>query len=137
MKILTLTLTLMALVGIAAPNVSAGSSDYLPASDKSAPDNSARNVRDRDSHNMLPTDQSNKPEDVDLTRRVRQALESDNNLSIDAKNIKIISSDGVVWLRGPVKDAHEKVTIVRAAREIAGARNVHNELEIANQPKND
>ena len=70
---------------------------------------------------MTPMDQSNKPEDIDLTRRVRQAVESDSNLSTDAKNVKIITVDGVVWLRGPVKSAQEKAEIARAAHNIAGA----------------
>ena len=80
---------------------------------------------------MTPMDQSNKPEDIDLTRRVRQAVESDSNLSIDAKNVKIITVDGVVWLRGPVKSAEEKAEIARAAHNIAGAGNVRDEMEVA------
>src|SRR5579864_8601565 len=102
MKIPTIVVAAIAVVGLGAASVSAGSSEYQPASDTSAPDNSARNVRDRDSQKMLPTDQSNNPQDIDLTRRIRQAVESDKNLSTEAKNVKIISSDGVVWLRGPV-----------------------------------
>jgi osmotically-inducible protein OsmY len=88
-------------------------------------------MRDRGNDTMTPMDQSNKPEDVDLTRRVRQAVESDSNLSTDAKNVKIITVDGVVWLRGPVKSANEKAAIARAAYKIAGATNVHDQLQIA------
>ena len=86
---------------------------------------------------MTPMDQSNKPEDIDLTRRVRQAVESDSNLSTDAKNVKIITVDGVVWLRGPVKTTEEKAEIARAAHKIAGAHNVHDQLEIAREAHND
>jgi hyperosmotically inducible protein len=131
MKIPIILLASVTLIGGAVCSVSAAPSDYLPSSDKSAPDNSAQNVRDRDSEHMMPTDQSNKPEDVDLTRRVRQAVEHDSNLSMEAKNIKIITVDGVVWLRGPVKSADEKVEIARAAHEIAGARNVRDQLDVA------
>lgn len=131
MKIPVLILASAVIVGGAVCTVSAAPSDYLPSSDKSAADNSAENVRDRGNDTMTPMDQSNKPEDVDLTRRVRQAVESDSGLSIDAKNVKIITVDGVVWLRGPVKSAQEKDEIARAAHNIAGAGNVRDEMEVA------
>jgi osmotically-inducible protein OsmY len=137
MKVPILVLASAALIGGAVCSVSAAPSDYVPSSDKSAADNSARNVRDRDHDTMTPMDQSNKPEDVDLTKRVRQAVESDSNLSTDAKNVKIITVDGVVWLRGPVKSAHEKAAIARAAYKIAGTTNVHNQLEIARNAQNE
>jgi hyperosmotically inducible periplasmic protein len=124
-----LIFAIVAFLGGAASTAIASSSDYFPSGDSSAPDNSARNARDRGSDHMMPTDQSNKPEDIDLTRRVRQAVEHDDNLSVEAKNIKIITVDGVVWLRGPVKNHQEKLEIARAAHEIAGARNVRDELD--------
>ncbi len=131
MKIPVIILASAAVVGGAVCTVSAAPSDYLPSSDKSAADNSAQNMRDRGNDTMTPMDQSNKPEDVDLTRRVRQAVESDSGLSTDAKNVKIITVDGVVWLRGPVKSAQEKAEIARAAHNVAGARNVRDEMEVA------
>jgi len=131
MKIPVIILASAAIVGGAVCTVSAAPSDYLPSSDKSAADNSAQNVRDRGNGTMTPMDQSNKPEDVDLTRRVRQAVESESGLSTDAKNVKIITVDGVVWLRGPVKSAQEKAEIARAAHNVAGARNVRDEMEVA------
>lgn len=137
MKLPVLIFASAALLGGAIGVVNAAPSDYLPATDKSAADNSAQNVRDRDNNTMTPMDQSNKAEDVDLTRRVRQAVESDSELSTDAKNVKIITVDGVVWLRGPVKTANEKDTIARTARKIAGTRNVHDQLEVARQASTD
>ena len=133
MKLPVLFFATAALVGCAVCSAGAAPSDYVPSSDRSAPDNSARNARDSDTRQMMPTDQSNKPEDLDLTRRIRQAIEDDNNLSVEAKNIKIITVDGVVWLRGPVKSPQEKTEIARAAHEIAGARNVRDELEASRQ----
>jgi hyperosmotically inducible periplasmic protein len=131
MKIPVLILASAALIGGAVCSVNAAPSDDMPSTDKSAADNSAQNARDRDGASMTPMDQSNKPEDVDLTRRVRQAVESDSNLSIDAKNVKIITVDGVVWLRGPVKSAQEKAEIARAALDVAGADKVHDEIQVA------
>jgi hyperosmotically inducible protein len=137
MKVPILILASAALIGGAVCTVAAAPSDYMPSSDKSAPDNSAQNARDSSGDTMTPMDQSNKPEDVDLTRRVRQAVESTSGLSTDAKNVKIITVDGVVWLRGPVKSADEKASIDRAANNIAGASNVRDQLEIAREARND
>src|ERR1700694_4003914 len=137
MKVPILVLASAALIGGAVCSVHAAPSDYVPSSDKSAPDNSAQNARDRGDDTMTPMDQSNKPEDIDVKRRIRQAVESDSKLSTDAKNVKIITSDGVVWLRGPVKSAQEKAEINRAARKIAGARNVRDQLEVARQARTD
>ena len=137
MKIPLSILASLALVGGAVCTVNAASSDYMPSTDKSAPDNSAQNVRDRGNDTMTPTDQSNKPEDIDLTKRIRQAVVADKDLSTDAKNVKIITVDGVVWLRGPVKTAQEKQEIARKANDIAGARNVRDQLEIARQARSE
>jgi hyperosmotically inducible periplasmic protein len=137
MKLPVLFLASAAVIGGAVCSVHAASSDYMPSSDKSAADNSAQNVRDRDSNSMTPMDQSNKPEDIDLTRSIRQAVEADKDLSTDAKNVKIISVDGVVWLRGPVKTAQEKDEIARDAHKIAGARNVRDELEVAREARSE
>jgi hyperosmotically inducible protein len=47
-----------------------------------------------------------------------------------AKNIKIMTLDGVVTLRGPVKSPHDKETIVAKAQQIAGMDKVDNQLEV-------
>lgn len=137
MKIPLSIVASLALVGGAVCTVHAASSDYMPSSDKSAPDNSAQNARDRGNETMTPMDQSNKPEDIDLTKRIRQAVEADKELSTDAKNVKIITVDGVVWLRGPVKTAEEKQEIAEKANDIAGARNVRDQTEIARQARSE
>jgi hyperosmotically inducible periplasmic protein len=100
-----------------------------PAS--TAPDNSAQNQRDRDHQTLTPMDQSNKPEDLSLSSKIRQAVVNDDQLSTEAKNIKIISIDGAVTLRGPVKTEEERADIASKAAQIAGDTNVHNELEVA------
>jgi osmotically-inducible protein OsmY len=76
-------------------------------------------------------DQSNKPEDLALLTKVRQAVEKDDQLCTEAKNIKIITIDGSVTLRGPVKTATERANIAAKAAQSAGDVNVHNELEVA------
>jgi hyperosmotically inducible periplasmic protein len=98
-----------------------------------APDNSAVNQRDSGNQTLTPIDQSNKPEDLKMTREIRRALVKDHQLSMDAKNVKIITIDGAVTLRGPVKTEQEKADIAAKAAQLAGDSNVHNELEVAGQ----
>jgi osmotically-inducible protein OsmY len=110
----------------------AGDSAIIAPSDKTAgPDNSSVNTRDRNGENVTAMDQSNRPEDLNLTREIRKAIMSDDSLSMEAKNIKIITLNGAVTLRGPVKTSQEKDTIVAKATEIARNTKVNNELEIA------
>ena len=106
---------------------------FAQANPNTAPDNSAVNQRDRDQQNLTPIDQSNKPEDVKMTREIRRAIVKDDQLSMDAKNVKIITVDGAVTLRGPVKTEREKADIAAKAAQLAGDSNVHNELEVAGQ----
>lgn len=96
-----------------------------------AADNSAINQRDRGHENLTPIDQSNKPSDLKMTREIRRAIVKDDQLSTDAKNIKIITIDGAVTLRGPVKTDQEKADIAAKAAQLAGDSNVHDELEVA------
>ena len=94
-----------------------------------APDNSAVNVRDRAPGAMTAGQQSDAT-DVELTRRIRRAMVQDHSLSMLAHNVKIISTNGSVMLRGPVKTEEEKTAIANKAQAIAGAGKVDNQLEV-------
>jgi hyperosmotically inducible periplasmic protein len=95
-----------------------------------AADNSAQNQSDANHQNLTPMDQSNKPADLKITRNIRRALMKDHELSTDAKNIKIITVNGSVTLRGPVKTEQEKSDIAEKAAQIAGDANVQNQLDV-------
>ena len=95
-----------------------------------APDNSAVNVRDRAPGAMTAGQQSNSTSDVELIRRIRRAVVQDHSLSMLAHNVKIISTNGAVMLRGPVKTEEEKTAIANKAQAIAGAGKVDNQLEV-------
>jgi hyperosmotically inducible periplasmic protein len=95
-----------------------------------APDNSAVNLRDRAPGAMTAGQQSNSTSDVELTRRIRRAVVQDHSLSMLAHNVKIISTNGAVMLRGPVKTEEEKTAIANKAQAIAGAGKVDNQLEV-------
>lgn len=97
--------------------------------------NSGKNVRDRDNANATPGDQGGAPTDLKTTQTIRQALVSGtNDYSTAAKNIKIITANNKVVLRGPVKTAQEKAGIVTIAKNVAGEGNVEDQLEIETNP---
>jgi hyperosmotically inducible protein len=98
-----------------------------------APNNTAINVRDRAPAAMTAGEQSNAKSDVALTSRIRRAVVKDHSLSMLAQNVKIVSANGNVTLRGPVNTEAEKVAIASKAKAIAGARNVDNQLEVKTQ----
>ncbi len=93
-------------------------------------DNTKMNERDRSGTNLLPRDQSNANADVDLTARIRKSLVADKNLSMDAKNVKIITRDGNVTLRGAVRDDAEKKAVEDEAHKVQGVKNVDNQLNV-------
>ena len=97
---------------------------------QTAPDNTGRNVRDRNDATLTPGDQSESAADLSLTQEIRKAVVADDGLSTTAKNIKIITADGRVTLRGPVNTAQEKAAIVAKAQRIAGATKVDDQLEV-------
>lgn len=101
-----------------------GAADY-PA------DNSGTNVRDRDPAALTAGSQSNATPDVRITQEIRKAVLADKTLSTNAHNIKIITADGVVTLRGPVKTTDEKASIEAKAHAVSGVTRVDNEIEIA------
>jgi hyperosmotically inducible periplasmic protein len=111
--------------GIAHP---ANTTQVPPA--QTAPDNTGQNVRDRGGATLTPGDQGNKTADLTLTQRIRKALMADKSLSTTAKNIKIITVNGLVTLRGPVKTPQEREKIVAKAQDVAGMDKVDNQLEI-------
>jgi len=82
-----------------------------------------------------PMDQGTSPEDVRITQLVRQALTHDRALSIDAHNVKIITREGVVTLRGQVQNAAEKSAVAMAAKHTAGVKRVDDRLELDAKPQ--
>jgi len=100
---------------------------------QNAPDNTGRNERDRSGATLTPTDQSSTEADMELTRRIREAVVADDSLSTNAHNIKIITINGVVTLRGPVESDTERSKIVSTAQQMAGKNKVDNKLEIAHK----
>ena len=98
-------------------------------------DNTARNKRDSGAGTLTPADQSNSPGDLQLSQKIRKALVSGpTDYSVAAKNIKVITINGKVTLRGPVQSEAEKTAIASLARSLAGDGNVNDELEVKANP---
>jgi hyperosmotically inducible protein len=93
---------------------------YGQASDTKA-DNTKVNKRDRNSGEVTADQQKVNATDRDLTKKIRQSVMADKSLSTYAHNIKIISQNGVVTLKGPVKSDDEKKAIVAKAVAVTGS----------------
>ncbi len=107
------------------------SGDRTSQSTAPAADNTARNERDRGGETKTPGDQAENETDRKITQDVRRAITSDDALSTNAQNVKVITDNGTVTLRGPVKSEKEKTEIENKAKQVAGVKKVDNQLEIA------
>jgi osmotically-inducible protein OsmY len=96
-----------------------------------APDNSKVNKRDDTTGAVTADQQSNNKQDLDLVRKIRKEITQDKSLSTYARNVKVITRDGMATLRGPVKSDEEKKAIEALATRIAGDGKVSSQLEIA------
>ncbi len=101
-----------------------------PNATPAEPTNTAVNVRDRAETVKTPIDQNENQADIDLTAAIRKRV-VDTDLSVNAHNVKIITQNGKVTLRGPVKSAEEKKQVEQIAHDVAGADNVDSQLEIS------
>lgn len=115
-------LIIAALLG---PFTATGFAQQAPAADNTEANQQESTTADQ---------QSNSSSDVELTRNVRRAIQSDKSLSTYAHNVKVISQNGQVTLRGPVRSQDEKDAVVAKAAEVAGKNNVVNELTVV--PRN-
>ena len=92
-------------------------------------DNTAVNKRDRDANAKTPLDQNENKVDIGITANIRKSV-VDTKMSTNAQNVKIITQDGNVTLRGPVKTQEEKNRIEEIARSVAGVKAVDSQLEV-------
>ena len=119
MKLITLSLLCLSIFTLS-----------VVAQDAPAADNTKKNERDRSGETQTSGDQSNSSDDVNLTAAIRRAVVKDDSLSGTAKNIKIITANGTVTLRGPVKNDAEKAKIAELAQSAAGNAKIDNQLEV-------
>jgi len=102
----------------------------VPSSPKGEPSDYLRDKADRYAVEKTPLDQSESEADRNITQKIRQAIVKDDSLSMNAKNIRIITIDGVVTLRGPIATLEEREIIIGKTKEIPGIKKIENQLEI-------
>jgi osmotically-inducible protein OsmY len=93
-----------------------------------APDNTRQNADQRspnaDQQGMNASDRA-------ITQKIRKAIHEDKNLSTYAHNIKVITRNGKVTLRGPVRSEDEKNSLEAKAVSVVSQENVVNQLQVA------
>ena len=126
LTLFTLTGSLMLTAGIVQAEQNAAI--YLAAD--SALENTEINVRDKGNTTLTPEDQKETDSDIKITADIRQAIIKNKSLSVNAQNVKIITRNGVVTLRGPVESKKESKKIKKIAKHTPGVLKVDNQLEI-------
>ena len=121
--------TVLSLLCISALTLAAYAEDKESAA-RTAVDNTAKNERDASGATKTSGDQSESAEDIKITAAIRRAIVADDSLTMTATNVKIITADGKVTLRGPVKTAAEKAKIAQLAEKEAGKATIDNQLEV-------
>lgn len=116
---------------VAVPDAAAPDTNMALTPDKPrAVDNSGQNEIDKQGSSMTPMDQGNSEADIAVTRTIRKALTADSTLSTNAQNLKVITRDGIVVLRGPVASQAEAEAVLSHARTAAGANRIENQIAV-------
>ncbi len=128
---LTAFVLLLGCVGFLTAQEATPAQQSADPSSQAAPDNTAKNQRDRNQAEPTADQQKENKADRELARQIRQSLVKDKSLSTYAHNIKVIAQNGEVTLKGPVKSAEEKQAIEAKAAEVAGgAEKIKSEIEV-------
>lgn len=126
-----LTLALVSLIACSGVAVYAeNETSKLQLAQNVAPDNTKKNIRDRNQARLTAEDQSNAGADLDITSNLRKAIIRTKGLSANAQNVKIITKNGRVTLRGPVNTLNEKNLIGDLAQRICAGKAISNQLEV-------
>ena len=123
---IAVTCASMALAAILVLALPSSGQDQSTPSPTTAPDNTANNKH----HRMTAEQQTNVAGDRDLTAQIRKSIIADKTLSMYAHNVKIITINGMVTLKGPVKSDTEKQTIADLATKAAGVDKVTNNITV-------
>lgn len=120
------------------PSLLLGVCTLAPAQETSQPasgpaDNTKINQRDRQGDEPTADQQKNGRSDRDITQQIRSSIMHDKSMSTYAHNVKVITQNGQVTVKGPVRSEEEKKAIEAKAAEVAGTDKVTSELEV--QPK--
>ncbi len=96
--------------------------------DVTAPDNSAQNENTANK-DVTPVDQGNSEKDMKITQDIRSSVIG-TDMSFNAKNIKIITNDERVVLKGVVETDAEHQAILKIAKNHANSAKITDELKV-------
>ena len=82
---------------------------------------------------MTADQQTNAAGDRTMTAQIRKSIIADKALSTYAHNVKIITVNGMVTLKGPVTSDEEKQNVADLAAKVAGADKVTNKITVKQQ----
>jgi osmotically-inducible protein OsmY len=125
--------SVLAALGTTACDKISGNETSTTTTTSTAADNTGMNARDnlKDASALTPMSQGNDVADIQTTAAVRRALMADDTLSTNGKNVKVITANGTLTLRGPVDSAGEKQLIDAKARGLAGSNHLDDQLDVA------
>jgi hyperosmotically inducible periplasmic protein len=129
-RLLLVMFTLTASQLVMADHVRAGQDSAIYLAADSALENTQRNARDKDGTTLTPEDQKETGNDVNITADIRKTAVKDESLSVNAQNVKIITRNRMVTLRGIVENAGESIKLESIAKKTRGVLRVDNQLEI-------
>jgi len=101
-----------------------------PPVDNTPADDTKMNERDRSANEPTADRQKDNRSDREMTQQVRKAIVKDKSLSTYAHNVKVITQNGMVTLKGPVRSEEEKKAVEAKAAEVAGPDKVTNQLDV-------
>ncbi len=100
------------------------------ATQQTPPDNTRVNERDRSPNQPTADQAKNNKSDRQIMQDIRKSVMDDKDLSTYAHNVKIVSQNGKVTLKGVVRSDDERKAVRRKAEEVAGAANVTDDLSV-------
>ena len=103
---------------------------FANAQDAPKPDNTKVNKGDGQPGAITADQQKTNSSDQTVTKNIRSSIMADKSLSTYAHNVKIITQNGAVTLKGPVKSDSEKQSVLAKAIAIAGADKVTDQLSV-------
>lgn len=99
----------------------------IPCIAQTQPDNTAQN---KDHAVTADTQSHATTSDRAITRNVRKAIMADKSLSTYAHNVKVITVNGQVTLKGPVHSEDEKQKVQAAAASVVSPDAITNQLTV-------
>jgi len=95
-------------------------------------DNTKQNRGAMEENAVVADKQGNGKEQIKVLANIRKVIMRQKDLSMDAKNIKILVSDSnFAVLRGPVDSAAEKERVEELVKTCTGVKGIKTELSVA------